>query len=263
MEIGISVFGSVDYGKHIEYLKKNNVSRSFVMADIPDFDEVMEKFSKNGIICEALHAPFDKINDMWGADKPRGEAMLKKLFSSADKCAKYAIPTMVVHLSSGKPMPTITEDGAVRFSRLMDYARERNVKIAYENQRFLENLEFAMARFPDAGFCWDCGHEYGFSHGIRFMPLFGKRLAALHIHDNLCGIDTDNHLIPFDGKIDFNVIAREIAESGYCGTLMLEITKDAVCEGRTVYADMPLDKYYKKAAEAARRLAAMADSFRK
>ena len=53
------------------------------------------------------------------------------------------------------------------------------------------------------------------------MPLFKDKLVALHVHDNF--IKTDDHLIPFMGKVDFDHVGRELAESGFDGTLMLEI----------------------------------------
>ena len=93
--------------------------------------------------------------------------------------------------------------------------------IAFENLKYTENLKYLMSLIPDAKFCWDCGHEYSRLVDEKPMPLFKDRLAALHIHDNF--IKTDNHLIPFTGKVDFDYVGRELAVSGFNGTLMLEI----------------------------------------
>lgn len=261
MEIGISVFRNIDYREHIRCLKKVGVNRTFVMSDIPNFGEVMNAFKENGIICETLHAPFDSINDIWRKDD-RGEAALSKLTDCADKCAEYNIPAMIVHISSGKPMPEITEAGNKRFKYLMDYAKERNVTVAYENQRFLENLRHNLESYPEAKFCWDCGHEYCFTPGMRFIPLFGERLGALHIHDNSCRQDSDDHLIPFDGDIDFDIVAKDLAKSGYNGTVMLEININAVYNGKRIYEALTTEEYYKKAAAAARKLADMVNKNR-
>ena len=78
-----------------------------------------------------------------------------------------------------------------------------------------------MSAVPDAKFCWDCGHEYSRLADEKPMPLFRDKLAALHIHDNF--ITSDDHLIPFTGKVDFDYVAKELAQSGFDGTLMLEI----------------------------------------
>ena len=43
---------------------------------------------------------------------------------------------------------------------------------------------------------------------------------ALHLHDNN-RID-DQHLIPFDGTIDWQTTMRQIRQSGYKGAIALE-----------------------------------------
>ena len=153
-------------------------------------------------------------------------------------------------------MPEMNEKGIERFEEVFDYADERNVKIALENQRYLENLEFFLGRYPNTGFCWDTGHEYALSvdNKIRFMELFGKRTIALHIHDNRCDFNKDDHLLPYDGAIDFDYVAKAIAESGYDGTLMLEVTKDADLDGVKPYENMSSEEYIKRACDALNRL---------
>ena len=78
-----------------------------------------------------------------------------------------------------------------------------------------------MALVPDAGFCWDCGHEFSRLVDEKPMPFFGNKLKALHIHDNF--LTNDDHRIPVTGKADFEYVGRELAKSGFDGTLMLEI----------------------------------------
>lgn len=258
MEIGISIFGKMDISTQVECFKKLGIKRTFIPADIPDFDSAICLFKENGIICETLHSPFDKINDMWSSDEAAATAMLDRLKDCVDKCEKHNIPVVIVHLSSGCPMPEINERGVKRFEELFEYADKKGVTIALENQRYLENLTYFMDKY-DVGFCWDNGHEYGFTKGIRFMELFGSRACALHIHDNRCGINTDDHLLPFDGNIDFEVIAKNIADSGYKGTLMLEVGKSAVLDGVEPYADMSDEEYITRAYNAVSRLADMVE----
>lgn len=93
--------------------------------------------------------------------------------------------------------------------------------IAFENLKCTKNLEFIMSLVPDAKFCRDCGHEYSRLADHKPMPLFMDRLVALHVHDNF--IENDDHIIPFLGKVDFEYVGKELAESGFDGSLMLEI----------------------------------------
>ncbi len=252
MEIGMCIFSGVDYPEMVETFKKYGIKRTFIGSDEPDFDNIMKLFSENGIICETLHAPFRKVNAMWGDDEIAAKNMMDSLKDAIDKCYKYNIPVVIVHLSSGMPMPEMNEKGIKRFEEIFDYADERNVKIALENQRYIQNLEYFLNKYKNTGFCWDTGHEYALSvdNSIRFMERFGKRTVALHIHDNRCEFNKDDHLIPYDAKIDFDYVAKAIADSGYLGTLMLEITKDADLDGVKPYENMTAEEYIKRAYDA-------------
>ena len=119
-----------------------------------------------------------------------------------------------------------------------------------------------MERHENLTFCWDNGHEYGFTKGISFMDIYGGKTTCLHIHDNRCGIDTDDHLLPFDGNIDFNIVAKDIAKSGFDGTLMLEIGKTATMGDIAPYENMTDEEYIKRAIDSARKLATMVDDLR-
>ena len=83
------------------------------------------------------------------------------------------------------------------------------------------------------------------------MPLFGDKLVAMHVHDNPCGHKEDLHMIPFDGLIDYDRVTTEIANANYDRSLMLEIMAHRTQE----YMDMGPDAFYKRAADAARKLA--------
>ena len=261
MEVGVGLFGNADYMENIKALKGAGINKTFVGSEIPYFDEAMKAFKDNGIICETLHAPYNRINDMYKEEG--GDEMLARLKDGVDKCAKYDVPVLIVHLSSGRPMPDINESGEQRFKALFDYADEKGVIIAIENQRYRENIEYFMGKYKNLKFCWDNGHEASCSKGIKFMSLFGDRLVALHIHDNECGVDTDNHVLPFDGNIDFKEVAEILGENGYKGTLMLEVSKNSSFEGVKIYEDLTMDEFVKKAAESVRKLSDMVESCRK
>ena len=262
MNIGMNIFDGIDIRRQVELFCQLGVARTFLDSERPEFDQTMQLLRESSIICEALHAPYNCINDMWGDDEEAGKKMLNRLKDSVDKCAEYGIPVTVVHLSSGRPMPAINENGLRRYEALFDYALAKGVTVALENQRYLENLSYFMEHYSTPGFCWDNGHQYCCLKGVDLMGMFGHRLVALHIHDNRNRLDTDDHLIPFDGDIPFEEVARQLAESGYEGTLMLEIGKLSAIDGKYVYGDMSDEAYVKRAADAAKRLADMVEVYR-
>ena len=87
------------------------------------------------------------------------------------------------------------------------------------------------------------------------MPLFGDRLSFTHIHDNLSEYNSDLHMIPFDGKIDFRYVADQIRTSGFQGTLSLEV----IPTESDFYRGVSPQEYYARAFQAACRLREMAD----
>lgn len=210
--------------------------------------------AKHGIRCETLHAPFSHINDIWFPGE-NGDAMLRDMCRAADHCLIAGAKILVVHLSSGVQAPPVTDAGRRRFHSLVEYAAKRGIRIAFENQRKLANLAWALETFDaaSAGFCWDCGHERVFAGGMRYMPLFGERLITTHIHDNFGIPGEDLHLIPFDGTVDFRFVAETLRNADYRGTLMLELVF------RERYAGMSAAEYIARAAAAAKRLRGMLD----
>lgn len=251
MDIGISwgCYSGLSIERQAELMAENGFKSTFIGGDDPKMGEILPVLDRYGISCENVHAPFSHINDIW-RNGEGGERMLAELLDTADRCQFYGIPVMVVHLSSGNPAPRISDVGYSRLERLMEHTEAKGVTVAYENQRFLANLAYVMEQFPTARFCWDVGHEACFTDGRRYMPLFGKRLSALHVHDNDMKYNSDLHLIPYDGKIDFECVAREIAQIGYGGSLMLELSRG----NSHYYDDSSPEDYYRRAAQAAVRL---------
>ncbi|MBQ8796634.1 MAG: sugar phosphate isomerase/epimerase [Oscillospiraceae bacterium] len=257
MELGIYLYRSkmATAEEQVKLFKKYGINHTFIKSNRSDFYELMTLFRENGITCDTLHAPYKGINNMWGDDEEAGSAMLAELTDSVDKCAKYQIPTTIVHLSSGRPMPEIAPAGIARYETLFAYAREKGVTVALENLHYAENLSYFLDNYPECAFCWDCGHEYAYSHE-RYIPKYGHRLGALHLHDNRCGIDTDDHLLPFDGSIPMEQVAKDIAQSGYAGTLMLEIGRSKM----HTYDDMSEEDYIERAVAAANKLNDLVES---
>lgn len=255
METGINLFcyDGLDINRQIELMQENDFAHTFIMGDNPLLNgSLIDKVKRAGIIFDTLHAPFNGINDIWKPGIDGGE-MLRRLIECVRKCADFDIPVAVVHLSSGKPAPAISDIGNSRFARLIEKAREKNVTLAFENQRFVANLASVLEQHSDVGFCWDVGHEGCFTKGIHFMNLFGNRLTAVHLHDNHHLPDEDEHLIPFDGVSDYEFIAKTLAHYNFSGTVMLELFRTESDKYKSVTAD----EYYSRAGAAAKKIARM------
>ena len=169
--------------------------------------------------------------------------MLKRLFLNVLNCEKYSVPVLVVHTPVALTLSEICDQ---RFVNLGNFAKQHGVTLAFENICYFDNLQHMLNLLPNSKFCWDIGHQHIFGDRKHFVPAFGDKLGALHIHDN--DLISDSHLIPFEGRINFEEATKELADSGYSGTMMLEI----------LYTGQdPAEAYYTKAANAAKKLVEM------
>ena len=257
MQVGINLYPKRPFREIIDAFMENGIDHTFVCAEQPQFDEAMAALKQANITVDNLHAPFKNLNRIWQEDES-GDEMLRLLLRGVDQCVEHDVRLMVAHVSNGKPMPPISEIGLTRYDRFMEYAQSKGIDIAYESHRFVENVQYFMERYPQAGFCLDNGHEDAFTPGVRYMSMWADRLVATHISDNDCVCDVDMHMLPFDGQIDFERMARELAASGFDGTLMLEIKPD----NHPKYADVSVRDYYREAARRVRKLAEMVDALR-
>ena len=261
-KIGINYYSKLGISPH-EFAKKASLCGfGATFTGTPSTNDRAEQYAKAfqeyKLDWESVHAPFGHINDIWLPGNG-GDAMVSEIKESIDVCARYDVPISVVHLSSGERAPSITDIGRVRFCEIVEYADKKHIKIAFENQRKLANIAWAFEAFDSAsnvGFCWDCGHEGCFTPAREYMPLFGKRLICTHIHDNDGAYNHDLHQIPFDGRLDFYRVAKHIKDSGFAGTLMLELLVD----NSDLYNGMSPSIYIERAAEAAKRLRDMIDT---
>ena len=258
MKTGINLYSNRPYEEVIEAFLESGIERTFVCIEHPEFDKAMSALKSAGIITDNFHAPYKLLNNIW-TDTAAGEEYLSRLMKSVDTCVEHGVSLMVAHVSGGRPMPPINRAGLDRFDRFMWHAQKNGVAIAFESHRYIENVKFMIDRYPQAKFCLDTGHEDAFTPGIRHMQLWGKRLAATHISDNEYVCDMDMHMLPFDGHIDFELTARELAKYGYNGTLMLEVKPD----NHEKYTGLSIKEYYAAAAKSVRKLAEMVDSMRK
>lgn len=179
----------------------------------------------NGIICNQGHAPFPS--------SPKSKDWLKR----AIEClAEAGGEICIIHpMNNGTP-----KENAEMYFELLPFAKEHNVKIATENMfnwsDFWKHAKFAACATPksfndhldavnDDHFvaCLDIGHaemKGSKTNAPEMIRALGKRLKALHIHDN----DKlhDSHQIPFSMNVDFVAVVDALKEIRYDGYFTLE-----------------------------------------
>ncbi len=226
--------------------------------------------NKENLVFQSVHAPFHKTAAIW-KECEDGIAAVGELKACVEAAADAGVPIVVSHVFIGFDKPDKpTKLGLERFAEVVELASSKNVKIAFENTEGEEFLSAVMDYFKDnpaVGFCWDTGHEQCYNYGKDMTALYGDRLIATHLNDNL-GISDfgghtfwtdDLHLLPFDGIIDWGGIAERLNRAGYNGILTFELARKSK-PGRhdnDKYESVSAEIYVAEAYNRACRLAAI------
>ena len=158
---------------------------------------------------------------------------------------------VVMHLTSKSEAPMYSEVGLKRVREICDYAKSLNVKVAFENTKIKGYLDYVIENIKNdnVGICFDSGHCHAHFNDDFNFNRFKNRIFAVHLHDN--DQSGDQHLLPFDGTIDWNNLINELKESNYDGPITLEI------HHHQDYKDIALDEFYKKGYEIAIKIKEM------
>ncbi len=250
--IGLSKGFDIPLEENIaEIARAGFVSSFFGWSEKVDFFGTAKIFEKNNLELDSIHAPFNSLNCIW-REGTAGDDYIVRLSKCIDDVAQIGVSKVVIHPICGEDFPQSSLIGIQRFRRLVDYSLSKNVKICFENVEYTEMLGIVMAEFgSDVGFCYDTGHESTNDPGMRFLKLYGDRLACTHIHDNY-GISYivtpilhgDCHMIPLDASIDFRRVMGDIKATGYKGVLMLECSRHGLLG---TYPDYTARQFYERA----------------
>ena len=190
-----------------------------------------------GMHYQSIHAPVEKMADMW-CEGERAKEAVEELKACLRACAENEIGIMVAHAFCGFDGNGPTPEGIENFSEVILEAERLGVKIALENTEGYEYLRALMEVFSSSsalGFCFDSGHELCYNKGRDQLQIYGDRLIATHLNDNLGRSSADGearqaddlHLMPFDGIADWQWIAERLAGLEYSGPLTFEILRES------------------------------------
>lgn len=214
-------------------------------GDENDYAKFSEKYSLP--ICNA-HLPWKTINDIW-RDNTDGEELTLRLCNLVKKCSELSVPVGVVHVSASQTPPPYCTLGIERFRRILETAEDYGVDIAFENLRVIEYLDYVMSNLSSLRkkYCFDSGHQHYRYPEIDVLAKYGSLLRAVHLHDNMG--DFDAHLLPFDGTINWDLLAEKFALIGYEGEIALEVHAD-----KETLNKLSPSEYLERAFERATRL---------
>lgn len=226
-----------------------NVFVQYYHRDNIDYDELelidyCRQLGLNIIFC---HLGYKYINEIW-LEGPKGDKVTENYMKDLDVMQEKRINMVVMHLTSHKEAPLYNKIGLERLKKIVQHAKELNIKIAFENTRKQGFLEYVLGNIKDesAGICFDAGHYHTYFDDQFDFEFFKNRYYAIHLHDN--DKSSDQHLLPFDGNVDWQSVLAMIKKNNYNGPITLELCY------RYQYLNESLEDFYKEGFKRGERL---------
>ena len=140
--------------------------------------------------------------------------------------------TLVLHLGLPAHVASTHDNDASAARRSLDvivrYAAERGVQVALEVQTNALSTPDALVAliedasdWPLAGICLDVGHARLLGDPVDSIEVASGHIIASHVHDT--GGSRDDHLVPYDGSVDWTRALLAFQKVGYSGPWTFEL----------------------------------------
>ena len=158
---------------------------------------------------------------------------------------RLPVPVLVAHLGVPRTQRYDGSDSRAAARRsieeLLRIAEPLGVQIAVEVipndlSRAGSIVRFVEDDLDGVGICLDLGHAHLDGDVLDAVETVSEHLIATHVHDNRGR--TDDHLLPFDGTIDWAGTLLTVQKVGYEGPFIFEIvpngsTKETLARAKT------------------------------
>lgn len=213
--------------QHFDYHDQNHVR------------DVAQWFEDHEVKLHSLHAPLYADLD-WGQsggpavsvaclEKRKRIDSMEEIKRALEVAERLPFRYLVLHLGiPGEEYALEKFDAALTsIEHLKIFAKERDVQLLLENipnelgtpERLLEFIQYS--RMDDLKICFDTGHAH---MGSGVQPAFQTlrdRIVSTHVHDNRR--EKDDHLLPFDGEIDWEQTIRDFRAADNQFPLLFEL----------------------------------------
>jgi sugar phosphate isomerase/epimerase len=207
-------------------------------------DELAGWLADAGLRLHSVHAPIVEhlVEGQWGpalstaagAEQARVAAVREARFA-AELARRIPYRYLVTHLGVPDAMQPPQGDNSVAaavrsIEELAAAAAAVNVRLAIEvipnrlsaAERLVALLEDELElQEPGAGICLDMGHAFLMGDLADTIEIVSGHLVTTHVHDNRG--KADDHLVPFEGRIDWPTALMSLQKVGYEGTILFEL----------------------------------------
>jgi sugar phosphate isomerase/epimerase len=234
---------------HLVEVAAHGFERVELFANRPHFDladeravvDLEEALRDAGIVLHSVHAPIAEslAGRRWGpalsiahGDASARARAVQEVEASVGLAARLHAGLVVVHVGVPDSLPPGANDNrpdAVRRSleHLQEVAERADVTLALEvipNRlstpdslvRLIEEVDL-----PGIGICLDVGHANLGGDVLDAIETVSGHVVTTHVHDNAG--KSDDHLLPFEGRIGWNGALMALQKIGYEGALVFEL----------------------------------------
>jgi sugar phosphate isomerase/epimerase len=207
-------------------------------------DELAKWLAEAGLTLHSVHAPIVEhlLDGKWGpplstaagAEQAR-TAAVREAVAAANIARTIPFSYLVSHLGvpeSQQPGEGDNSPAAARRSieEIVAATAPVGVKLAIEvipnrisaAEQLVRTLEDDLdLPEPGAGICLDMGHAFLMGDLADAIEIVSGYLVTTHVHDNRGRLD--DHLVPFEGAIDWPTALMSLQKVGYEGSILFEL----------------------------------------
>lgn len=230
----------------IDIIKSNGFNNVFLQwYDKNDIDlkqeEQLKYIKENNMNVIFVHLRFNNIDSLW-ENNDLTKIEIQKYKDDLKYLKDNNIDLVILHMIRRLKLDKNNKYFINNIKEIIEYAEELKIKIAFENTKVYGVLEYIFDNINSdyIGVCYDFGHDHAFFNDEFDFDRFKNKILAVHIHDNFGTFD--EHLLPFDGSIDFERVIAKLKDANYRGPITLEL-----CYKGDYTIKYTLDEFYKEA----------------
>jgi sugar phosphate isomerase/epimerase len=213
----------------------------FDYHDRAAIESLAEWLADTGLGLNSIHAPilaaFHEGQPSEGfsnavSDNARRQAAVREAEAALQIARRVPFDVMVVHVGtptakaqSGDNQRAAAYRSAEEICRL---AEPLGVRVAFEvipndlsTAASLVTMLEQDLDAPHAGICMDFGHAHLMGDVADAVETAAEHLITTHVHDNQRR--EDDHLVPYRGSINWDMVLMTLQKIGYEGTYLMEI----------------------------------------
>ena len=195
-----------------------------------------------GLSLHSIHAPITTslVDGQWGpalsnawTDPAGRRAAVDETVAALAVASRIPVRFLVLHLGvpadlAGAPGMNARDHARRSLEEIHAVAAPLGVRVAVEvipndlsHAATLVTLLEEDLDAADVGLCLDYGHAFLMGDVVDAIETVSGHMITTHVHDNHGR--SDDHLLPFDGAIDWAAALVATQKIGYDGTLMFEV----------------------------------------